>query len=182
MDLPVVTMAVNVSAIELREESFLDGFFAIVKETGLDPRSLEVELTESVLMKHAESTASILQTLRGWGIKVAVDDFGTGYSSLNYLARFAVDALKIDQSFVGQITPTGDGPNLVTAVISMARSLRLRAVAEGVETPEQLAFLQDGECDEAQGFYFSRPVPPQQFAELLRTGIAVPSASRAARI
>jgi diguanylate cyclase (GGDEF)-like protein/PAS domain S-box-containing protein len=182
MDLPLVTMAVNVSAIELREERFLDGFFAIVKETGLDPRSLEVELTESVLMKQAESTASILQTLRGEGIRVAVDDFGTGYSSLSYLARFAVDALKIDRSFVGQITATGDGPNLVTAVINMARSLRLGAVAEGVETLEQLAFLQGEECDGAQGFYFSRPVPPQQFAGLLRAGISVPSASRSVGI
>jgi diguanylate cyclase (GGDEF)-like protein/PAS domain S-box-containing protein len=179
--LPVVTMAVNVSAMELRDENFVHGLFAILGETGLDPRSLEVELTESVLMKHAESTASILQTLRGGGVKVAVDDFGTGYSSLSYLGKFAVDALKIDQSFVGQITPTGDGPNLVTAVIGMARSLKLRVVAEGVETPEQLAFLQAHQCDESQGFYFSRPVLPQQFAEMLRTGIPVPSPSRSVR-
>jgi len=180
--LPVVTMAVNVSATELRNENFLDGLFAILGETGLDPRSLEVELTESVLMKHAESTALILQALRGEGVKVAVDDFGTGYSSLSYLGKFAVDALKIDQSFVDQISPAGDGPNLVTAVIGMARSLKLRVVAEGVETPEQLAFLQAEQCDESQGFYFSRPVLPEQFAEMLRTGISVPSAPLSVRI
>jgi diguanylate cyclase (GGDEF)-like protein/PAS domain S-box-containing protein len=180
--LPAVTMAVNVSAMELRDENFADRLFAALGETGLDPRSLEVELTESVLMKHPEPTVSILQTLRGGGVKVAVDDFGTGYSSLSYLGKFAVDALKIDQSFVGQITPTGDGPNLVAAVIGMARSLKLRVVAEGVETPEQLAFLQAQQCDGAQGFYFSRPLVPHQFAEMLRTGIPASSASLSVRI
>jgi EAL domain-containing protein (putative c-di-GMP-specific phosphodiesterase class I) len=173
--LPVMTMAVNVSATELQGENFREGLFAILKETGLDPRSLEVELTESVLMKHAESAASLLQTLRDRGVKVSVDDFGTGYSSLSYLHRFAVDALKIDQSFVSQITSAGDDMGLVTAVISMARSLKLRAIAEGVETSEQLAVLQALDCDEAQGFYFSRPVPAQEFAKLFRTRMPVPS-------
>ena len=102
--LPATTMAVNVSAMEFRDENFLEGLFAILSETGLDPRSLELELTESVLMKHAESTASILQALRERGVQVAVDDFGTGYSSLSYLRKFPIDALKIDQSFVRQIT------------------------------------------------------------------------------
>ena len=102
--LPATTMAVNVSAMEFRDENFLEGLFAILGETGLDPRSLELELTESVLMKRAESTASILQTLRERGVQVAVDDFGTGYSSLSYLRKFPVDALKIDQSFVRQIS------------------------------------------------------------------------------
>ena len=97
-------MAVNISAMEFRDENFLEGVFAILKETGLDPRSLELELTESVLMKHAESTESILKTLRARGVQVAVDDFGTGYSSLSYLRKFPIDALKIDQSFVRQIT------------------------------------------------------------------------------
>ena len=170
--LPLGTMAVNVSAMEFRDENFLEGVFAILKETGLDPRSLELELTESVLMKHAESAASILKTLRASGVQVAVDDFGTGYSSLSYLQKFPIDALKIDQSFVRQITTAPDDTAIVTAVISMGRSLKLRVVAEGVETQEELAFLQAHQCDEAQGYYFSRPVPPEQFAKLLKTGIS----------
>jgi diguanylate cyclase (GGDEF)-like protein len=169
--LPAVTMAVNVSAIEFRDERFLEGLFAILGETGLDPRSLEVELTEGVLMKRAKSTASILQTLRERGVQVAIDDFGTGYSSLSYLQKFPVDALKVDQSFIRQISAIGDDATLVTAVIGMARSLKLRVVAEGVETLEALAFLRAHDCDEAQGYYFSRPVPSQRFARLLRTGI-----------
>jgi EAL domain-containing protein (putative c-di-GMP-specific phosphodiesterase class I) len=170
-DLPAATMAVNVSAMQLRHENFLEGLFAILSETGLDPRSLELELTESVLMQHAESTASMLQALRENGVQVAVDDFGTGYSSLSYLRKFPIDALKIDQSFVRQITTAGNDTTIVTAVIGMARSLKLRVVAEGVETLEQLEFLLTHQCDEAQGSYFSPPVPPQPFATLLRTGI-----------
>jgi diguanylate cyclase (GGDEF)-like protein/PAS domain S-box-containing protein len=170
--LPATTMAVNVSAMEFRNENFLKGLFAILSDTGLDPRSLELELTESVLMTRAESMTVILQTLRERGIQVAIDDFGTGYSSLSYLRKFPVDALKIDQSFVRQISTAGDDATLVIAVIAMARSLHLRIVAEGVEMPEELAFLRTHQCDEAQGYYFSRPVPPQQFASLLETGIS----------
>jgi diguanylate cyclase (GGDEF)-like protein/PAS domain S-box-containing protein len=178
--LPMTTMAVNVSAKELRDESFLDGVFATLDETRLNPGSLELELTESVLMKHAESAASILRSVRERGVQVAVDDFGTGYSSLSYLGKFPVDALKIDQSFVGQITAAGDDASIVTAVISMARSLRLRVVAEGVETLEQLEFLEAHGCDEAQGYYFSRPVPAEQFARLLSSGISRPAARASA--
>src|ERR1700730_6450905 len=170
--LPLATMAVNISAMEFRNENFLQDVFAILQDTDLDPRFLELELTESVLMKHAESTESILKTLRARGVQLAVDDFGTGYSSLSYLRKFPNDALKIDQSFVRQITTTPDETTIVTAVISMGRSLKLRVVAEGVETQEELAFLQAHQCDEAQGYYFSRPVLPQQFAKLLQTGIA----------
>jgi diguanylate cyclase (GGDEF)-like protein/PAS domain S-box-containing protein len=170
--LPPLTMAVNISAMQLRNENFLEGIFDILQETRLDPRLLELELTESVLMKHAESTTSILTALRDRGVQVAVDDFGTGYSSLSYLRKFPIDELKIDQSFVGQITTVPDETVIVRAVIGLARSLKLRVVAEGVETHEQLAFLQAHHCDEAQGYYFSRPVPPEQFAKLLKTGIA----------
>ncbi len=173
--LPAATVAVNVSAMELRHDNFVAGLSDILRETGLDPRSLELELTESALMKNAESAASILQTVRERGIQVAVDDFGTGYSSLSYLRKFPIDALKIDQSFVRQIAAGGEDSSIVTAVISMARSLRLRVIAEGVETPEQVAFLEAHECDEAQGFFYSRPVPPEEFARLLETGIRVPS-------
>jgi diguanylate cyclase (GGDEF)-like protein len=175
LGLPATSMAVNVSAIEFRSESFLDGLFATLGETGLDPRSLELELTESVLMKHAKSTATILQTLRENGIQVAVDDFGTGFSSLSYLRKFPVDAVKIDQSFIRQISTAGDDTTIVKAVIGMARGLKLRVIAEGVEKLEEVAFLRAYRCDEAQGYYFGRPVPPQQFAMLLKNGLPDPS-------
>ena len=170
--LPAMTIAVNVSAIEFRGEGFLEGLFAILEETRLDPASLELELTESVLIKRADSAASLLHALRQRGVQVAIDDFGTGYSSLSYLRKFPVDALKIDQSFVRQIGADGEDTTIVTAVVAMARSLRLRVVAEGVETQEAAAFLRALQCDEAQGYYFSRPVPPQAFAKLLQNGIA----------
>ena len=169
--LPLVTMAVNISSMEFREDNFLESVFTTLSETGLDPKSLELELTESVLMKRAESAASVLKTLRARGVQVALDDFGTGYSSLSYLRRFPINALKIDQSFVRQITSTPDDTSIVTAVISMGRSLKLRVVAEGVETQQELAFLQALQCDEVQGYYFSRPVPPHQFAKLLKSRI-----------
>jgi diguanylate cyclase (GGDEF)-like protein/PAS domain S-box-containing protein len=170
--LPLATIAVNISAMAFRQESFLESVFATLKETGLDPTCLELELTESVLMKHAESTKSILASLRAEGIHVALDDFGTGYSSLSYLTKFPIDALKIDQSFVRQITTAPSETTIVTAVIGMCRSLKLRVVAEGVETPEELAFLQAHRCDEAQGYYFSRPLAAAQFAHLLQLGIS----------
>jgi diguanylate cyclase (GGDEF)-like protein len=167
-----ITIAVNISAMEFREESFLENVFAILAETRLDPRFLELELTESVLMKRADSAASVLKALRARGVRVAVDDFGTGYSSLSYLRKFSIDALKIDQSFVRQISTTPDDTAIVTAVISMGRSLKLRVIAEGVETQEELTFLQALQCDEAQGYYFSRPVVADQFAEMLKNGIS----------
>jgi EAL domain-containing protein (putative c-di-GMP-specific phosphodiesterase class I) len=122
-------------------------------------------------MKQAAATATILQTLRKSGIQVAVDDFGTGYSSLSYLQKFPVDAVKIDQSFIRHISTAGADTTIVKAVIGMARGLKLRVIAEGVETLEELAFLRAYRCEEAQGYYFSRPVLPQKFAMLLRNGI-----------
>jgi diguanylate cyclase (GGDEF)-like protein/PAS domain S-box-containing protein len=173
--LPAMTMAVNVSALEFRNESFVENLLVILDETGLDPRSLELELTEGVLMKHAEAAATVLQTLRKRGIQVAIDDFGTGYSSLSYLRRFPVDELKIDQSFIRRVTThTGDA-SIVTAILAMARSLKLRVVAEGVETLDELTFLNAHQCDEGQGYYFSRPVPAEKFVKLLRTGIVEPA-------
>jgi diguanylate cyclase (GGDEF)-like protein/PAS domain S-box-containing protein len=169
--LPLGTIAVNISSMEVRNNSFLESVFATLSETGLDPKSLELELTESVLMKRAESAASVLKSLRAQGVQIAVDDFGTGYSSLSYLSKFPIDALKIDQSFVRQITTAPDDTTIVTAVISMGRSLKLRVVAEGVETREELEFLRTHQCHEAQGYYFSRPVLPDQFAMLLKAGI-----------
>ena len=170
--LPLVRVAVNISSMEFGDDEFLENVFAVLKESGLDPGCLELELTESVLMKRADSAASVLKALRASGVQVAVDDFGTGYSSLSYLRKFPIDALKIDQSFVRQITSAPDETTTVTAIISMGRSLNLRVVAEGVETQEELAFLQDQRCDEAQGHFFGRPMVAGQFATLLKSGIA----------
>ncbi len=156
-------MAVNVSAVELRGPGFLDEVLKVLDETGLDAEFLELELTETVLMNHLDAIATTLQGLRERGVRVSLDDFGTGYSSLSYLHRFPMDSLKIDQSFINQISIESGGSPIVVAIISMARSLKLRVVAEGVETAAQLAFLQGLACDEAQGYYFSRPVPPAQF-------------------
>jgi EAL domain-containing protein (putative c-di-GMP-specific phosphodiesterase class I) len=167
------SVAVNISsAIKFRDEKFLEGVFAIRKGTGLEAEALELELTETVLMKRAESAESILKSLRARGVQIAVDDFGTGYSSLSYLRKFPMDALKIDQSFVRQITAAPGETTIVTAIINMGRSLNLRIVAEGVETHAQLEFLRAHECDEAQGYYFSRLVPAEEFAKLLETGIS----------
>jgi diguanylate cyclase (GGDEF)-like protein len=169
--LPRATVAVNISARQFRDEHFLSKIWAILKRTGVELDLVELELTESVLMKNAESTASILQTLRESGIRVSIDDFGTGYSSLSYLRKFPVDALKIDQSFVRLISTAPGDSAILTAVIAMAHGLGLRVIAEGVETAGELAFLRAQACDEAQGYLFSRPVAPQNFISLLRSGI-----------
>jgi len=169
--LPLTAMAVNISAMEFRDEHFLEGVTEMLNETGYDPRCLELELTESVLMKRAESSEAVLKALKAKGVRVAVDDFGTGYSSLSYLRKFPIDSLKIDQSFVRQITTSPDETSIVTAILSMAQSLKLRVVAEGVETQAEMLFLQAHNCEEAQGYYFGRPVPADQFAKLLATGI-----------
>jgi diguanylate cyclase (GGDEF)-like protein/PAS domain S-box-containing protein len=173
-----ISVAVNVSALELREGSFLEGMLAILRETRLEPALLELELTESVLMKRVDPTIIILKILRERGVHVAIDDFGTGYSSLSYLRKFPIDTLKVDQSFVSQIGSGGGDAAIVTAVISMARSLNLRVVAEGVESQLELDFLQSRQCDEGQGFYFSRPVAAPDFLRLLQHGIRRPSAPK----
>ena len=170
--LPLATIAVNISAMAFRQENFLESVFTTLKETRLGPACLVLELTESVLMKHADSAKSILETLRANGIRVALDDFGTGYSSLSYLTKLPIDALKIDQSFVRQITTTPSETTIVRAVIGMARNLKLQVIAEGVETQEELVFLQAQQCDEAQGYLFSRPLAAAQFEQLLQLGIA----------
>lgn len=163
-------IAVNVSAVELRAKDFVAGVRDTLTESGLDPRYLELELTETFLMqdsKDSKSTAAVLQALKGMGVQLALDDFGTGYSSLSYLKRFPIDTLKIDQSFVRDLTTDADDASIVTAVISMGKSLHMGVVAEGVETREQLAFLQEQSCPEGQGYYFSRPVAAEEFTLLL---------------
>jgi diguanylate cyclase (GGDEF)-like protein/PAS domain S-box-containing protein len=166
-----VPVAVNISSLEFRSEQFLEGVRMALKESRLDPRYLELELTETVLMRHAESTAFALDRLKALGVRLAIDDFGTGYSSLSYLTRFPIDALKLDRSFVHGVIASADHAIIVRAVIDMGQSLKHRVIAEGVETPEQLAFLQIHGCDEGQGHYFSRPIMPPQFAQLLQTGV-----------
>ncbi len=165
--LPAMTMAVNVSAAEFQDDNFLPGLFTTLEQSGLPPSALELELTESVLMKRVDSTALMLQTLRSSGVRVAIDDFGTGYSSLSYLRKFPIDTLKIDQSFVRQICASSADAAIVTAVIGMARSLRKEVVAEGAETQQQLDFLRTQECDAAQGYFFSKAVPAPVFVNLL---------------
>jgi EAL domain-containing protein (putative c-di-GMP-specific phosphodiesterase class I) len=163
-------MAVNVSAAQFRHENFLRTVLDALAETGLDPDCLELEVPESVLIKHGTSTATTLKALRSRGIRVAVDDFGTGYSSLGHLHRFPVDTLKIDKSFVHEIGKTGERARVAGAVIALARSLNMRVVAEGVETFEERDFLRENLCDDAQGYYFGHPVSPEKFGELLKTG------------
>ena len=140
----------------------------VLADTGLEPRFLDLEITEGMIMKHAEKAVATLARLHALGVQLSVDDFGTGYSSLAYLKRFPVQRLKIDQSFVRDLATDPDDDAIVTAVIAMARSLKLAVIAEGVETREQLAFLASLNCDEYQGYYFSRPVPAEDFARLLQ--------------
>jgi EAL domain-containing protein (putative c-di-GMP-specific phosphodiesterase class I) len=162
---------VNVSAVEFRDKGFVERVRTILSETGLPAQYLELELTEGVLMEDAESSAALLQELKTMGVNLAVDDFGTGYSSLSYLRQFPIDVLKIDQSFVNQITSGLDDSPIVRAIISMGKSLKLLVVAEGIETREQRAYLQTERCAEGQGYLFSRPLAAAQFANLLRTSI-----------
>jgi diguanylate cyclase (GGDEF)-like protein/PAS domain S-box-containing protein len=168
-----VPVAVNISSLEFRGDHFLDGVRAALSKSHLDPRYLELELTETVLMRHAESTAYALAQLKALGVRLAVDDFGTGYSSLSYLTRFPIDALKLDQSFVRGIADSAENAIVVKAVISMGKSLKHRVIAEGVETQEQLNFLQSHNCDEGQGYFFSRPEPAQDFSKKLETRTSV---------
>ena len=165
-------IAINVSAVELRAKDFVSGGARDPRcETGLEPRYLELELTETFLMQDSTSTSVVLQALKEMGVQLALDDFGTGYSSLSYLKRFPIDTLKIDQSFVRDLTTDADDASIVSAVISMGKSLHMRVVAEGVETPEQLAFLREQSCPEGQGYYFSRPMAAKEFAILLGCGL-----------
>jgi diguanylate cyclase (GGDEF)-like protein len=165
--LPPITMAVNVSPLQLGRVDFLETLLGILDETGFDPKYLELEMTEGVLMKRAAATDVTLKTLKTTGLRLAIDDFGTGYCSLSYLTKFPIDTIKIDKSFVREISTAPAETAIVTAVISMAHSLNLVVVAEGVETREEFEFLANLGCDEAQGYYFSRPVPAASFTALL---------------
>ncbi len=172
--LPAVTMAVNISARQFREKNLLQVVAKILAETGLDPTQLELEVTESVIMHDAQHVIAALQAFRDMGVRLSVDDFGTGYSSLSYLKRFPVDRLKIDQSFVRDITTDADDAAIAQAVITLGHTMNLRVIAEGVETPEQLAFLRRNQCDEMQGYLFGKPMPAHEFGKLLETGRTLP--------
>jgi EAL domain-containing protein (putative c-di-GMP-specific phosphodiesterase class I) len=166
--LPATQLAVNISAVELRSKDFVEGVKTILADTKFNPQCLELELTETFLMQDSKSTLVVLQALKELGLKLALDDFGTGYSSLSYMRRFPIDTLKIDRSFVRNLTTDADDASIVSAVINMGKSLHMGVVAEGVETRDQTTFLQDYDCPEAQGHYFSYPVTARKFAALLR--------------
>lgn len=173
--LPKICMSVNMSAIDFRQRDFVDGIEQTLKQTGLEPHLLELEITEGVLMQNIETTVTALARLKTMGIRLAIDDFGTGYSSLSYLRRFPIDVLKIDQSFIRGLSNDSNDAALVSAIISLGRSLNLTIIAEGVETLEQLDFLKSHQCEEGQGYYFSKPVEPDAFARYLESVKPAPS-------
>jgi EAL domain-containing protein (putative c-di-GMP-specific phosphodiesterase class I)/CheY-like chemotaxis protein len=163
-------VAVNLSARQFSARDFGASVRRILNEHGVEPRLLELEITESSIMANAEEAARTLEELAALGVGLSIDDFGTGYSSLGYLKRFPLDGLKIDRSFVRDITHDGDDATITRAVISMAHSLGLKVIAEGVETEEQLAFLAEYGCDQVQGYYFARPLAPEECGQWLREG------------
>jgi diguanylate cyclase (GGDEF)-like protein/PAS domain S-box-containing protein len=169
--LEIPRVAVNVSATEMHHEGFIDGVREVLAESGLPGRFLEMEITERVLMDHAEGMASIFKDLKEMGIHLAIDDFGTGYSSLSYLHRFAVEILKIDRSFIQELGADSNDSAIVTAIIAMAKSLNFLVVAEGIETEAQKNYLETLHCTDGQGYLFSRPLPAAQISHLLEKNI-----------
>jgi diguanylate cyclase len=172
--LPAIRIAVNLSGYQFSQPDLGVSIVEILEETELDPSYLELELTESALMQNPKAAIAILQELKSLGIQISIDDFGTGYSSLSHLTQFPFDVLKIDRSFVCQLTEDAKNAAITTAILQMARSLNLKVVAEGVETPSQIAFLQGHECDEIQGYLFSPPLSAEQFRSLLADGKRLP--------
>jgi EAL domain-containing protein (putative c-di-GMP-specific phosphodiesterase class I) len=168
--LPPIRVAVNLSVRQFQERGLMDTVAQALRETGLDPAFLQLEITEGAAMDDAEFTISTLRNLREIGVQIAIDDFGTGHSSLAYLKRFPIDVVKIDRSFVRNLTIDATDAAIATTVIAMARSLNLHVIAEGVETEEQLAFLREQECDEMQGYLFSKAVPAAALQGLLAQG------------
>jgi len=162
-----VRVAVNLSGLQFRRSGLVETVQRILAETGLPPEFLELELTESTIMRNAGETIAALQQFKRMGISLSVDDFGTGYSSLSYLKRFPLDTLKIDASFVRDITDDADDRSITTPIIAMAHGLGLKVIAEGVKTESQLAFLRKHGCDEVQGFLFSKPLPVDTCTALL---------------
>jgi len=168
--LPPITMSVNLSARQFLQQDVVAWVLQALEQTGLAPKQLELELTESLIAQDAEKVVATVNQLKAHGVRFSIDDFGTGYSSLSYLKRFRVDTLKIDQSFVRHMRKEHDDAAIVLAVISLAHSLGLKVIAEGVETSEDCGFLRQHGCDEMQGYYFSKPLPVEEFAQLLASG------------
>jgi len=164
-------IAVNISAHQFQKPNLVQTVAQMIEESGLDPKQLELELTESAVMKNPESAIATLRELKSMGLQISIDDFGTGYSSLSYLKRFPLDILKIDQSFMRDATKDPNDAAIVRAIITLAHSLNLTVIAEGVETEEQLKFLRELGCDEMQGFLFSRPLPAEGMKKLLIDGL-----------
>ena len=162
-------LAVNLSARQFQQHNLSGMIEAVLRETGYPADMLDIEITETTAMKHAEASLAIMTRLKEMGIRICIDDFGTGYSSLSYLKRFPIDTVKIDQNFVRDLSSSAtSGGAIVSAVISMARALKLNVIAEGVETEEQLAFLRRENCEAIQGFLCSAPLPPEEFEMTLR--------------
>jgi EAL domain-containing protein (putative c-di-GMP-specific phosphodiesterase class I) len=172
--LPAVSVAINVSAIQFRQEDFCELIRRVLQETGLAPQYLELELTESLLLVNADVTLSVLQELKAMGLTLAIDDFGTGYSNFGCLKQFRVSKLKIDRLFIHDVATNPDDAAITTAIIAMAKSLHLKVIAEGVENEEQMSFLRKHHCDEIQGYYFSRPLAVDKVADKLRGDSAEP--------
>src|SRR5579859_162480 len=170
--LPPLSVAVNMTARQFSDEYLLQDLAAILKDTGMNPQLLEIELSEALLIHDVETTLRILTGIKSLGIRIAVDDFGTGYSSLATLQRFPLDTVKIDRSFLGEFIGRSEDSVLADAIIAMGKSLSLTVIAQGVETKEQAEFLRTHACDELQGFYFNRPLPAYQFAQLMRAQTA----------
>ena len=170
-----VRIAINISALHFQQPDLVEAVVRVLEETGIDAQWIELELTESAVMRNADSTIQTLMKLHEHGIKLSIDDFGTGYSSLSYLKRFPIDTLKIDRSFVQDLGPDTAGEEIVGAIIAMAHSLSMSVVAEGVETEFQLAVLERLKCDQIQGYYYSKPVPADRFADFLAEGVPVKS-------
>jgi diguanylate cyclase (GGDEF)-like protein/PAS domain S-box-containing protein len=170
-----VPVAVNVSALQFRQQGFCEMVRTVLGETGLDPKYLELELTEGLLLSNADVVFKLIRELREMGVKLAIDDFGTGYSSFGYLRQFKVNRLKIDRSFVREVSVNADDAAITTAIINMAKALNLDVMAEGVESEEQLDFLRAQQCYAIQGFYFSRPVASEHIAERLQGSAALDS-------
>jgi EAL domain-containing protein (putative c-di-GMP-specific phosphodiesterase class I) len=174
-----IRVAVNISAQQFYATGFVDELHAALQEASLDPGVLELEITETVLMKRIQQDAEVLNAVRALGVHLSVDDFGTGYSSLAYLKRLPIENLKIDRSFVGDIPDDGDDATIVRAVIALAHELELEVVAEGVENEAQLEFLREAGCDEIQGYLVSRPLPADQLAALLAARAGGPAVATA---
>jgi diguanylate cyclase (GGDEF)-like protein len=168
--IPLPRIAVNISVLQFIQTSFPDLIARVLKETGLPPSALELELTESLLMKNEENAIDILKALKDLGVQIAIDDFGTGYSSLSRLKHFPIDRIKIDRSFIRSITTDAGDKAIATAIISMADSMNLRVVAEGVETDSQFNLLRAKSCDEVQGYYVSKPLPAEEAASFMKAG------------